>query len=283
MDQDPRQELSSLVAAIREHLRWRRRHGVSWVSEAPTPRYGKVAPARVEAPAEQPVSHATAESPGEAVHAQEPARADRRQDPQPARQQEPVPRASAGDLEQVRQDLGDCKRCRLWRGRTNLVFGQGSPTADLMFIGEAPGREEDLRSEAFVGAAGQLLTKMLKAMGLSREEVYIANIIKCRPPRNRDPAPDEIAACEVFLKQQIDAIDPGVIVTLGAFAARTLLQRDTGITRLRGRFHAYHDVPLMPTFHPAYLLRNPEAKRPTWNDLQMVMAEMDRQGLHRRR
>lgn len=282
MEQDPRQEFSSLVSAIREHLRWRRRHGVSWVSEAPSPRHGKVAPPRSEAPAEQPANPAAPDGPRDPARP-EMAQTDRSPTPEPARQREPAPRASAGDLEQVRQDLGECKRCRLWRERTNLVFGQGSPTADLMFIGEAPGREEDMRAEAFVGAAGQLLTKMIKAMGLSREEVYIANIIKCRPPRNRDPAADEIAACEVFLRQQIDAIGPGVIVTLGAFAARTLLQRDTGITRLRGRFHAYHEVPLMPTFHPAYLLRNPEAKRPTWNDLQMVMEEMDRQGLQRKR
>lgn len=183
----------------------------------------------------------------------------------------------------MRQHLGECKRCRLWRDRTNIVFGQGDPGAGLMFVGEAPGYEEDKHAEAFVGAAGQLLTKMIKAMGLERDEVYIANIIKCRPPRNRDPAPDEIAACEVFLKQQIDAIKPGIIVTLGAFAARTLLQRDTGIGRLRGQWHAYHSVPLMPTFHPAYLLRSPDAKRPAWNDLKMVMAEMDKLGLNRRR
>ena len=279
MDHDPRQQLSSLVSAIGEHLRWRRRHGVGWVSEAASPRYGKEPPPPQEAPALQPAPTQ------EPVRAQEQPGVQESPAPQerPAPPEKSAPARPAGDLQQVRRDLGDCKRCRLWRGRTNLVFGQGDPSASLMFIGEAPGYEEDKRSEAFVGAAGQLLTKMIKGMGLEREEVYIANIIKCRPPRNRDPAPDEIAACEVYLKQQIDAISPAMIVTLGAFAARTLLQCETGITRLRGRFHAYHGVPLMPTFHPAYLLRNPEAKRPTWDDLKMVMAQMDSLGLHRRR
>ena len=284
------------MLAIKEHLRWRMRHGVGWVSGAPSPRYG-VDPSQVEplvAPepaAEQPAhTRGPAPSPepdrdrGQRWRPPERPQEAPRQEPeqQPARQ-EPAPTVAPGDLKQVREHLGDCQRCRLWRTRTNLVFGQGATEADLMFVGEAPGYEEDRRGEAFVGAAGQLLTKMIKAMGLEREEVYIANIIKCRPPRNRDPAPNEIAACEVFLKQQIDAINPGIIVCLGAFAARTLLQQDTGIGRLRGRFHAYHGVPLMPTYHPAYLLRSPEAKRPAWNDLQMVMTEMDRLGLQRRR
>ena len=187
------------------------------------------------------------------------------------------------NLEQVRQRLGDCKRCRLYRERKNIVFGEGSASADLMFIGEAPGQEEDRRGEPFVGAAGQLLTRMIKAMGLEREEVYIANIIKCRPPRNRDPAPDEIEACEAVLRRQIEAIKPGVIVAMGNFAAKTLLRTDTGITRLRGQFREYQGVPLMPTFHPAYLLRNPEAKRPVWEDLQQVMQRMDQLGLQRKR
>ena len=287
MDQDAQQELTTLVSAIREHLQWRRRHGVGWVSQAPSPRWGKTPPPAAEAPAAAPIRVREPARPDPTPASSPPWEPPMREEPvQPAeslQQREPTPAKPAGGLQKVRQDLGDCKRCRLWRERTNIVFGQGAQEAGLMFIGEAPGREEDLRAEAFVGAAGQLLTRMIKAMGLERDEVYIANIIKCRPPRNRDPAPDEIAACEVFLKQQIDAINPGVIVTLGAFAARTLLQRETGISRLRGRLHSYHGVPLMPTFHPAYLLRNPEAKRPTWNDLQMVIAEMDRLGLPRRR
>ncbi len=290
MEQDARQELSNLVSAIKEHLRWRKRHGVGWVSGAPSPRYGK-APAPQEAPAAAPaVERPAPEPPRQPPPPREPAPKPARQplqrsldvppDPRPPRPQEEPP---PPDLSQVREHLGECKRCRLWRDRSNIVFGQGAPEADLMFIGEAPGHEEDKRGEAFVGAAGQLLTKMIKAMGLERDGVYIANIIKCRPPRNRDPAPDEIAACEVFLKQQIDAIKPGIIVTLGAFAARTLLQRDAGIGRMRGKWHAYHGVPLMPTFHPAYLLRNPDAKRPAWSDLKMVMTEMDKLGLERSR
>jgi DNA polymerase len=152
-----------------------------------------------------------------------------------------------------------------------------------MFIGEAPGREEDAQGAPFVGAAGQLLTRMIAAMGLTREEVYICNIIKCRPPDNRNPAVDEIEACEPFLRRQIDVIGPRIIITLGNFAAKTLLRTETGITRLRGRFYTYHGIPLMPTYHPAYLLRNPAQKRPVWQDLQAVMAEMDRLGLERRR
>ena len=186
-------------------------------------------------------------------------------------------------LEKVRNHLGDCKRCRLARERNKIVFGVGSPRAGVMFIGEAPGREEDRSGEPFVGAAGQLLTRMIKAMGLSREEVYIGNVIKCRPPHNRDPAPDEISACEPYLRLQIDAIKPGIIVALGAHAAQTLLRTDQGITKLRGRWTTYHGVPLMPSFHPAYLLRNPGGKRGAWSDLQQVMARMDELGLPRRK
>jgi len=152
-----------------------------------------------------------------------------------------------------------------------------------MFIGEGPGHDEDLQGEPFVGPAGQLLTRMIEAMGLTREEVYITNIIKCRPPRNRDPNPDEIDACEPFLRRQIEAIAPRMMIALGSFAAKTLLRTETGISQLRGRFHIYHGTPLMPTFHPAFLLRNPERKRPVWEDLKQVMAEMDRLGLERRR
>ena len=186
-------------------------------------------------------------------------------------------------LQRLRQEIGECGGCRLGETRRNLVFGVGDPEAQILFIGEAPGRDEDLQGEPFVGAAGQLLTKMIEAMGLRREEVYIANIIKCRPPQNRDPAPDELAACEQFLVRQVEIIAPRLIVAMGNHAAKALLRTDVGITRLRGRFHAYQGVALMPTFHPAYLLRNPEEKRHAWEDLKMVMAEMDRLGLRRRR
>ncbi len=183
----------------------------------------------------------------------------------------------------IREELGECTRCKLSGGRKNIVFGVGEPSAALMFVGEGPGAEEDRTGEPFVGAAGQLLTKMIEAMGFSREGVYIANIIKCRPPGNRNPEPDEIEACEPFLKKQIAAIRPRMIVCLGKFAAQCLLRSDAPISRLRGRFQTYEGTPLMPTFHPAFLLRNPAAKREVWSDLQMVMAELDRLGIQRRR
>jgi uracil-DNA glycosylase len=177
----------------------------------------------------------------------------------------------------LRQDLGECTRCKLAGGRTHLVFGVGNPQAELMFVGEGPGADEDARGEPFVGKAGQLLTRMIEAMGYQREDVYIANVVKCRPPGNRNPEPDEIAACEPFLRRQIDAISPRVIVALGKFAAQTLLRDPTPITRLRGRWSSYGGVKLMPTFHPAYLLRSPEEKKKAWEDLQLVMKELGRQ------
>ena len=159
-------------------------------------------------------------------------------------------------LEQVREELGECTRCRLSNGRTNIVFGVGNPKADLVFVGEAPGADEDAQGEPFVGRAGQLLTRIIEAMGLRREDVYICNVIKCRPPGNRTPQPDEIAACEPFLLGQLRAIQPQFICALGGPAAQTLLKTKEGITKLRGRFFDFHGIPLMPTFHPAYLLRN---------------------------
>ncbi|MEO1173035.1 MAG: uracil-DNA glycosylase [Myxococcota bacterium] len=186
----------------------------------------------------------------------------------------PAPGSTPGGLAQVRDALGDCTRCKLHRGRTQIVFGVGDPDARLMFIGEGPGRDEDLQGEPFVGRAGQLLTRMIAAMGLRRENVYIANIVKCRPPRNRDPEPDEVEACEPFLKAQIAAVRPEVIVTLGKYAAQTLLQQKTPISRLRGTWTEYEGTALMPTFHPAYLLRTPAEKRPVWQDLQAVMKRL---------
>lgn len=178
-------------------------------------------------------------------------------------------------LEAVRAELGDCQRCKLAPLRTNLVFGVGDPKAELMFVGEGPGADEDLQGEPFVGKAGQLLTKMIAAMGLSRERVYIANIIKCRPPMNRNPEPDEIAACRPFLDQQIKAIAPKVICALGKFAAQTLLNTERRISDLRGKFHDLNGVKVLPTFHPAYLLRNPAEKKRVWEDLQVIMAELN--------
>jgi DNA polymerase len=173
----------------------------------------------------------------------------------------------------IRREIGECTRCKLAPGRTKLVFGVGSPEAGLMFVGEGPGADEDAQGEPFVGKAGKLLTKMIEAMGFRRDEVYIANVVKCRPPGNRDPEPDEIESCEPFLKAQIAALRPSVIVALGRFAVQTLLRDGTPISRLRGKWREYEGVRLMPTFHPAYLLRNPPEKKKAWDDLQLVMKE----------
>jgi DNA polymerase len=185
-----------------------------------------------------------------------------------------VSRTKSDALAAIRADLGDCTRCKLHGGRTNLVFGVGDPEARLMFVGEGPGADEDVQGIPFVGRAGQLLTQIIKAMGFERDEVYIANVVKCRPPGNRNPEPDEIERCEPFLLRQIDAIRPTVIVALGKFAAQTLLRTDIPITRLRGQFFTLRDVDVMPTFHPSYLLRNPDAKRDVWEDMKKVMARL---------
>jgi DNA polymerase len=184
----------------------------------------------------------------------------------------PAPRAPYETLEAIALDIGaDCRRCKLCSfGRTQIVFGKGHAKARLMFVGEAPGEEEDQKGEPFVGRSGQLLTKIIEAIGLSREQVYIANVIKCRPPNNRNPEPDEVASCEPYLFRQIDAIRPRVIVPLGKFAAQSLLKTMEPITKLRGRQFDYRGAVLIPTFHPAYLLRNPSAKREVWDDMKRV-------------
>jgi len=179
------------------------------------------------------------------------------------------------DLDAMRSVLRDCRRCKLCEGRTQVVFGIGNPRARLMFVGEGPGRDEDLQGEPFVGRAGQLLTDMIeKGMGLKRSDVYIANVVKCRPPNNRDPEPDEIAACAPFLRRQVALVRPEVIVGLGKFAVQTLLQTQTAISKLRGRWHVFEGTPLMPTFHPSYLLRSPGEKRVAWEDLKQVMEKL---------
>ncbi len=180
---------------------------------------------------------------------------------------------AAERLAAVRRELGDCTRCKLHGDRKHLVFGVGNPDADLMFVGEAPGRDEDLQGEPFVGRAGQLLTKIIEAIDLRREDVYIANVIKCRPPENRNPEPDEIETCRPFLFAQIDVIAPRVIVALGSFAVKTLLGDDSiAISRARGRLYTCRGAQLVPTFHPAYLLRSPNRKRDVWEDMQRVQA-----------
>ena len=181
-------------------------------------------------------------------------------------------RRAAEVLELLRTDIGPaCTRCKLHTlGRTQVVFGVGNPNAQLMFVGEAPGADEDEQGVPFVGRAGQLLTKIIEAIELKRDDVYIANVIKCRPPQNRNPEPDEVEQCEPFLFQQIDAIKPRVIVALGKFGAQTLLRTQDPISRLRGRVFDYRGSKLVPTFHPAYLLRNPPAKREVWEDMKLV-------------
>jgi len=182
-----------------------------------------------------------------------------------------APRPHLLPLAAIREDLGPCTRCKLHTlGRKQIVFGVGNPNADLMFVGEAPGADEDIQGEPFVGRAGQLLTKIIEAIGMKREDVYIANVIKCRPPGNRNPEPDEVEQCEPFLFRQIDTIKPKVIVALGKFAAQCLLRTSDPITRLRGREYKYRDAILIPTYHPAYLLRTPSAKRDVWEDMKRV-------------
>jgi len=231
----PREELLELVRSLTERL-------------------------RVDGELGKPLSYLSRENPGAAAP---PA-------PEPTLSAE----ASAGELsalEAVRAELGDCRRCSLGSLRHRLVFGEGNPHAELVFVGEAPGADEDAQGRPFVGRAGQLLTRIIAAMGLKREEVYICNILKCRPPGNRNPQPEEIAACEPFLIRQIEAIRPRVLCALGGFAAHTLLKSEAPITVLRGRFQAYQGIPLMPTYHPAYLLRNPGAKKQVWEDVQAIM------------
>jgi len=191
-------------------------------------------------------------------------------------------RVANDSLPKIREDIGDCTRCKLSKARTKIVFGVGNPNAELMFVGEGPGRDEDLSGEPFVGRAGKLLTDMIRAMGLQREDVYIANVVKCRPPENRLPEKDEITTCSPFLMRQIDTIKPKVICTLGSCSAQTLLQTTQGISKLRGEWFDFRNSKLMPTYHPAYLLRNPAAKPEVWKDLQKVMAVLGLQAPKKR-
>jgi uracil-DNA glycosylase family 4 len=253
---DPLDELRELVGRIRTNLSLRERSGLMGVSRKPSAR--KARPVAAGAPAVGPPVVASAAS-DDAAPAGRP--------------------GGARGLALVREELGDCQRCKLAPLRTNLVFGVGNPDAHLVFVGEAPGADEDAQGEPFVGKAGQLLTKMIEAMGYARSDVYICNILKCRPPGNRNPEPDEIAQCEPFLKGQLAALRPRVIVALGKFAAQCLLRDDTPISRLRGTFRSYEGIPLMPTFHPAYLLRDPTKKKEAWDDLKAVNAALKRLGL----
>ncbi|HET7710973.1 MAG TPA: uracil-DNA glycosylase [Thermoanaerobaculia bacterium] len=191
--------------------------------------------------------------------------------------EEPAPSgrsSGAIQLAELASSLSDCTRCRLSAGRTQVVFGVGSPDADLMFVGEAPGRDEDLQGEPFVGRAGQLLTDIIKAMKLTREQVYIANVVKCRPPENRNPEADELDACRPFIRRQIEIIQPRVIVTLGRYALQSLTEKGYAISSVRGQWLDLNGIRVMPTYHPAYLLRNPSAKKEVWADMKKVMSEL---------
>ena len=192
-----------------------------------------------------------------------------------AEDSDPSVRSAAEELEAFRQEICSCTRCALGHSRQQFVFGAGDPQAGIMFIGEAPGAEEDRQGEPFVGAAGQLLTKIIEAMGMGREEVFICNLLKCRPPNNRDPQAEEVAACEPYLKRQIEIVRPQIICTLGRFAAQVLLKTTESMGRLRGQLHQYEGIPVICTYHPAALLRNPQWKRPTWEDVKRVRREYD--------
>jgi len=258
------EELRALVGQLRTHLERRGRNGLQGVVMTKTSRPAAPVAIAMAAAAASPVAPAASIDEADAAVAA------------PSEK----PRIGKAGLQVVRDDLGDCKRCKLAPSRTNLVFGVGNPDADLVFVGEAPGADEDAQGEPFVGKAGQLLTKMIEAMGYAREDVYICNVLKCRPPGNRNPEPDEVASCEPFLKRQLAAIRPRMIVALGKFAAQCLLRDDTPITRLRGGFRSYEGIPLMPTLHPAYLLRDPSKKKLAWEDLKAVNAALARVGIH---
>lgn len=235
-----------------DHLQYFKELGVAGVSRDPQ---WRVRPMAVEAAADALASPAAATSPAS-----------------PDSPAAPASFVSSESLDDIKTDIGPaCTRCKLCtQGRSQIVFGVGNPKARLMFVGEAPGEDEDKKGEPFVGRAGQLLTKIIEAIGMSRDQVYIANVIKCRPPNNRNPEPDEVEACEPYLFRQIAVIRPRVIVPLGKFAAQCLLKSVEPITRLRGRQFDYRGTVLIPTFHPAYLLRNPSAKREVWEDMKKV-------------
>jgi uracil-DNA glycosylase len=273
-------DIDALVQDVRRHLAWQLSEG--WTSVMQD---AKTQPAAVAQTPRRPEPSAPSAPPGEGRAFAQPATP--RAPPTTSRVSEEISRTAAPGasaqptapiealgrktLDEIRQDLGDCRRCNLCEGRKQIVFGSGNPHAELVFVGEGPGADEDIQGVPFVGQAGQLLTKMIEAMGFSRDDVYICNVVKCRPPGNRNPEPDEIAACEPFLKAQLKAIQPKVIVALGKFAAQTLLRDSTPITRMRGNWREYEGIPLMPTFHPAYLLRSPGEKKHAWADLQAVM------------
>ena len=251
---------------LKAHLRFAADLGVAGMSRDPAWRTRADTPGPTRASAPTTEDFATDD-----VEAAHPRIADVGADPRLHPERAAFFKDSAEALVAVRTEIGDCTRCKLHaQGRRQIVFGVGNPDADLMFVGEAPGGDEDIQGIPFVGRAGQLLTKIIEAIGLKRGDVYIANVIKCRPPGNRNPEQDEVETCEPFLFQQIDIIKPKVVVALGTFAARALLRTLDPISRLRGRVYDYRGARLIPTFHPAYLLRNPSSKREVWEDMKLV-------------
>jgi uracil-DNA glycosylase family 4 len=279
--QDDREALRALVGQLKTNLATRGRSGLLGVGLGPGPAQRSRA-----AGAEPPATGRPASGGRPTVAAERPATAESHAVAEPLAAAADAtdagtslhPHGAAG-LKVLRDDIGDCRRCKLAGGRTNIVYGVGNPNADLVFVGEAPGADEDARGEPFVGKAGQLLTKMIEAMGYRRQDVYICNVLKCRPPGNRNPEPDEVQSCEPFLKRQLAAIRPRMIVALGKFAVQCLLRDDSPISRLRGNFRSYEGIPLMPTFHPAYLLRDPSKKKPAWEDLKAVNAALAQVGV----
>jgi uracil-DNA glycosylase family 4 len=281
------QDASELRRAIAAHLDYYRELGIAGINRDPvwSARRVQAAPIAVDAvetvavdssvePAIEPIVASTIEVESTIEPAIEPITIITASGNADASDDMPRARDPRLILDEIRTDIGPaCTRCKLHKlGRKQIVFGVGNPKAELMFVGEAPGRDEDEQGEPFVGRAGQLLTKIIEAINLKREDVYIANVIKCRPPENRNPEPDEVATCEPFLFRQIDAIKPKVIVALGTFAAHAVLKTDMPISRLRGRTYSYRGAQLIATFHPAYLLRSPERKRDTWEDMKKVRA-----------
>lgn len=287
MPDDPHAEYAALVREVRAHLELEESFGID-AAKLPPPPGPRAAPTGRPAPPASDRANPYAQYGEGARRPREPA--PRPRTPQPEAPVRHVTTASSVSLLNAKDyeidipeglskqeqldcfasQIADCTLCPLHTGRTQVVFGVGNPDADLMFIGEAPGRDEDQQGEPFVGRAGQLLTKIIEAMGFSRAEAYIANINKCRPPNNRAPTPDEMAKCMPFLEKQIEIIQPKVICLLGATAVRGLLQVKQGITKLRGTFMEWRGILVMPTFHPAYLLRNPAGKRDVWEDVQRV-------------
>lgn len=272
---NPREELQALLQETTEHLRYYQELGITHIGETFIPQ--ELPPVIFEQT--QPAIQVASEPLPILPRAIEPMPPSKKETTSVSLfgETDPIlPEQIVDDsLEKIRVDLGNCQRCKLWETRANLVFGEGSETAELMFVGEAPGADEDASGRPFVGRAGQLLTKMIEAISFKREDVYIANILKSRPPGNRNPEADETKACIPFLFRQIAVIKPKLIVTLGNPATQGLLETKTGITKIRGEFQDYPRIPgikVLPTFHPAYLLRSPDKKREAWEDLKKVKA-----------